>query len=44
MSKAIRYIECAHCGETVGSYYVTCPYCGYRLVDAEQAVMDGLQW
>lgn len=20
MSKAIRYIECAHCGETVGSY------------------------
>jgi len=31
MSKAIRYVECAHCGETVGSYYVTCPYCGYRL-------------
>ena len=26
MSKAIRYVECAHCGETVGSYYVTCPY------------------
>ena len=35
MSKAIRYVECAHCGETVGSYYVTCPYCGYRLVDAK---------
>lgn len=27
----IRYVECAHCGETVGTYYVTCPYCGYRL-------------
>ena len=37
-------IECAHCGETVGSYYVTCPYCGYRLVDAKQAVMMGLSW
>lgn len=44
MSKAIRYVECAHCGETVGSYYVTCPYCGYRLVDAKQAVMMGLSW
>ena len=32
------------CGETVGSYYVTCPYCGYRLVDAKQAVMMGLSW
>lgn len=20
-----------HCGETVCTYYVTCPYCGYRL-------------
>lgn len=30
----IRYVECAHCGETVGTYYVTCPYCGYRLVTA----------
>ena len=39
-----RYVECAHCGETVGTYYVTCPYCGYRLVDAKQAVMDGLTW
>lgn len=27
----IRYIKCAHCGETVGTYYVTCPYCGYKL-------------
>lgn len=44
MSKTIRYVECAHCGETVGSYYVTCPYCGYRLVDAKQAVMMGLSW
>lgn len=30
MSKAIRYVECAHCGETVGTYYVTCPYCGRK--------------
>lgn len=34
MSRAIRLIECAHCGERVGAYYVTCPYCGYRLVEA----------
>lgn len=32
------------CGETVGAYYVTCPYCGYRMVSAQQAVMDGLAW
>ena len=32
MSKTIHYFECAHCGETVGSYYVTCPYCGFKLV------------
>lgn len=44
LSKTIRYVECAHCGETVGSYYATCPYCGYRLVDAKQAVMDGMSW
>lgn len=31
MSRAIRYVEYAHCGETVGTYYVTCTYCGYRL-------------
>lgn len=31
MSKTIRYVECAHCGEVAGTYYVTCPYCGYRL-------------
>lgn len=31
MSKTIRYVECAHCGEVVGTYYVTCHYCGYRL-------------
>lgn len=23
MSRAIRYVECTHCGETVGTYYVT---------------------
>lgn len=31
MSKTIKYVECAHCGEIVGTYYVTCPYCGYKL-------------
>lgn len=30
----IRYVECAHCGEVVGTYYVTCPYCAYKLVEA----------
>lgn len=44
MSKATRYVECAHCGETVGTYYVTCPYCGYRLVDTKQTVTDGPTW
>ena len=44
MSKATRHVECAHCGETIGAYYVTCPYCGYRLVDTKQAVMDNLTW
>ena len=43
MSKTIQYVKCAHCGETVGTYHITCPYCGYRLVDTKQAVMDGLQ-
>lgn len=33
MSKTIKYVECAHCGEVVGAYYVTCPYCGYKLAD-----------
>lgn len=37
MSKAIRYIECTHCGETVGTYYVNCPYCGYRAGRAQSA-------
>lgn len=31
MSKAIRCVKCTHCGETVCTYYVTCPYCGYKL-------------
>lgn len=34
MIETIKYVECAHCGERVGTYYVTCPYCGYRLVEA----------
>lgn len=42
MSKAIRYIECAHCGETVGTYYVTCPYCGYRLDECRPTGVDPL--
>lgn len=28
---SIGYVECAHCGETVGTYYVTYPYCWYKL-------------
>lgn len=35
MSKTIKYVECAHCGEVVGTYYVTCPYCGYKLDEPE---------
>lgn len=31
MSRTTRYVECAHCGETVSTYYVTCQYCGYKL-------------
>lgn len=42
MSKTIRYVECAHCGETVGTYYVTCPYCGYRLSARKSTSMDPL--
>lgn len=44
MSTTIRYVECAHCGETVGDYYVTCPYCGYRLVDVRDVSWEGLPW
>ena len=40
----IRYVECAHCGEVVGTYYVTCPYCGYKLVDAMQSIGEALPW
>ncbi len=36
MSKTIKYVECAHCGETVG----TCPYCGYRLVENKPVAAD----
>jgi len=39
---SIVYVECAHCGETVGTYYVTCPYCGYRLFVAMQAIGEAL--
>lgn len=42
MSKTIRYVECAHCGETVGTYYVTCPYCGSRLAARKPTGMDPL--
>lgn len=43
MSKTIRYVECAHCGEVVGTYYVTCPYCGYKLSARNKStVMDPL--
>ena len=30
MSKTIRYVEYVNCGETAGTYHVTCPHCGYR--------------
>lgn len=36
MNKTIRYVKCAHCGEVVGTYYVICPYCGYRLAVQSQ--------
>ena len=42
MSKTIRYVECAHCGEVVGTYYVTCPYCGYRLAACKPTSRDPL--
>lgn len=42
MSKTIRYVECAHCGEVVGTYYVSCPYCGYRLSARKPTSMDPL--
>lgn len=42
MSKTIKYVECAHCGEVVGTYYVTCPYCGYRLSARKPTGMDPL--
>ena len=42
MSKTIKYVECAHCGEVVGTYYVTCPYCGYWLSARKPTGMDPL--
>lgn len=42
LSKTIRYVECGHCGETVGTYYVTCPYCGYKLAARKPTGMDPL--
>lgn len=33
---SIKYMKCTHCGETVGPYYVTCPYCGYKLTKANK--------
>lgn len=44
LSKTIKYVECAHCGQRVGTYYVTCPYCGYKLVDAMQSIGEALPW
>ena len=38
----IRYVECAHCGEVVGTYYVTCPYCGFKLAARRPTGMDPL--
>lgn len=40
---SIVYVECAHCGEVVGTYYVTCPYCGYRLVSTLEAITQGMR-
>lgn len=31
ISKTIRYMEYAHYGEAAGTYYMTCPYYGYKL-------------
>lgn len=42
MSKTIKYVECAHCGEVVGTYYVTCPYCGFKLSARNPTSMDPL--
>lgn len=42
MSKTIKYVECAHCGEVVGTYYVTCPYCGYKLSARKPTSMEPL--
>lgn len=42
MSKTIKYVECAHCCEVVGTYYVTCPYCGYKLAARNPTGMDPL--
>lgn len=42
MSKTIKYVECAHCCEVVGTYYVTCPYCGYKLAARKPTGMDPL--
>lgn len=42
MSKTIKYVECAHCGEVVGTYYVTCPYCGCKLAARNPTGMEPL--
>ena len=41
---SLGYVECAHCGETVGTYYVTCPYCGYKLDKPEPFFPLSLDW
>ena len=42
MSKTIHYVECANCGETVGSYYMTCPYCGFKLIKQQPPAIPDL--
>lgn len=42
MSTHVERITCMHCDHQVATYYVTCPYCGYRLMDAMQAIGEAL--
>ena len=39
---SLGYVDRAHCGERVGTYYVTCPYCGYKLAVRRPTGMDPL--
>lgn len=42
MSRVIRYVECTHCGETVGTYYVTCPVLRIQTGCAQSATKGGM--